>query len=120
MTLEQLVNSKNAIQNLVGEKLPIRVSSDLRKLIKVINPILVSYEEARIEKIMEFGECAEGTETWTVKPENIDAFNTQNKEALNEELTLNIPIITVGMLERADVNLSTSDMVMLEWLIKDE
>lgn len=131
MQLRELVNSStppdpkslSAIQNLMQCSLPIRVSYDLRKFIKKVNPLLEAYEETRVQTVHKLGVQTfnEGVEIWTVTPENMEAFTAQTKELLDEEIKdIEIPYITVGMLERGNVSLSVNDLTLLEWLIKEE
>jgi lipoate-protein ligase A len=77
ITLGQIINSKEALQNLLNTKLPIKTSFVLNKLALALNPELENYEKRRVELVKEYGEeitKEDGTTEFKVKQENLELF----------------------------------------------
>jgi hypothetical protein len=129
MKLEQLVNSKVALSNLVKGSLPIGIAWKLKKFILVINPELESFDEIRNQKIIEMGyqvmKDEVPTGTYQVKNENLELFTSAIKELLEKEVEVTIPEIKIDeLLSYKDANgkgieITAGDLMLLDWLIKD-
>jgi len=128
MILKTLVESKNALEGLLKGSLPIDIAWDLKKFIKVINPELASYEEIRIQKVIEMGyeyEDENKKRLHKVKDENMDEFAKQLNELLNKEVEVVVPKIRIDDLKKfKDVNgknieISIEHLMILDWIIVD-
>jgi len=126
MKLGTLVNSKKALETLLKGSLPIDIAWELKKLVKVVNPELSSYEEIREQKIIEMGEKftdKEGKENYKVKDKNLPKFVTEIEELLDKDIDIKVPQIKIkDLIEHKDVNgksieITTGELILLDWLI---
>ncbi len=126
MKLGTLVNSKKALETLLKGSLPINIAWELKKLVKVVNPELSSYDEIREQKIIEMGEKftdKEGKENYKVKDKNLPKFVTEIEELLDKDIDIKVPQIKIkDLIEHKDVNgksieITTGELIVLDWLI---
>ena len=126
MKLQTLVLSKLALVKLDNSNLPIGISWNLKKLIKVVMPEINSFEELRTQKIIEMGEKykdEQGKEMAKLKPENEQEFVKVLSEILEKDVEVTVPTIKISeLLAYKDVNgkgieISSAELLLLDWLI---
>ena len=126
MKLQTLVLSKLALVKLDNSNLPIGISWNLKKLIKVVMPEINSFEELRTQKIIEMGEKyrdEHGKEMAKLKPENQEEFIKVLAELLDKDIEVTVPTIKIKeLLAYKDVNgkgieISSAELLLLDWLI---
>jgi hypothetical protein len=122
MKLETIINSKQAIENLSKQNLPIRIAFELKTFIQKLNPEFTAFFELRNAKMKEYGTPGEvkpdGSQVFTFTPENTEKFNAEINEVLDKDIDADIPVIKISDLEKKEVSISAADLIILEWLIK--
>jgi predicted ATPase len=124
MKLSVLLNSSNAIQNLLKQNLPIEIAWKIKTFVNKINIELKSYDEIRTEKIKVLGEDI-GEGRFQVKKENEEVFLDEIKELQEKEIEGIPPVISFRELieyskkYNMPITISTNDLLLLDWLIVD-
>ena len=77
MKLQTLIESQNALHRLSNAPLPAAVAFRLARLLRVVQPELQTYEEARLKLAASFGELSEDGRQYNIPKEQIDTFNEQ-------------------------------------------
>lgn len=112
--LSQIVNSKDALQNLLKEKFPIKLSYQLKGIVQKFDAEYSKYEVLKNELIIEkYGEEFEAGK-WKVKPEYMAKFITELNELASIELDM--PFEKVVLPESCAI--SVEDLILLDWVIK--
>lgn len=120
MKLKQLVESTTALNKLVDQKLPIKVSFQLSTFLSKTNPELTNFDKLRTEKIQEYGERVikdgKPTEEYTIPKDKVEEWSKEINELLEQEIDVKIPDIKIDDL--GDINIEPTSLMGLEWLIK--
>ena len=118
LQLKDIVNSKEALERLAKEKLPISISYDVGKNLRLVEPEYMEYEKQRSKLIMEkYGEeNIKDSGSWEVKPTMMNEF----KEELSTlaEKYISLDIIKIKLPE--DTLITPIDIVVLDWMIDFE
>jgi len=122
MKLREIINSKEALINLLENSLPINISWELKKISKLFEPEIATFNDIRNSKIKEMGEET-GDGNIVVKNENVKKFLGEIDDLLEKEINIIFNNIK-DLLDYKDVNgknisISASDLIMLEWLITE-
>jgi len=118
MKVAHIMNSKQAIQKLMGADLPIKLAFRLKKLIKECDPIVANFEELRIELINKNGTADENGKL-VIPPEKLDDINKQLYELSMEDVDINITKIKLEDIPES-AKITGQDAMLLEWIIDDE
>lgn len=120
MKLQTIINSTQSLRNLMAEKLPIKVSYRLSKLVIKIQPELTVYDEQRMKLVKELGTEENGS--WVVSPENITKFTDELAKLQELEVDLKFgedkEFEKISMEDLGDIKISSEDMVNLNWLFE--
>lgn len=112
--LSKIVNSKDALQSLLKEKLPVRISYGIQKTFRLIEKELNDYEEMRSKLIMEkYGEQQEDG-NWKVMPDKMSGFVHELSELLTLEVELDFKKVKLP----ETLSMTPSDCYMLDWFIE--
>jgi len=114
MNIKQILESKEAIEELVGMILPINVAIKVSKVQKECNDALAVYEEMRKALFEKYGE--EVDEQLTIKAEHVDTFMKESQEIIEEELDIEINPISVEAL--GDISIKPAHITQLGWLLE--
>lgn len=114
LTVKVLLGSVDSLKELADKDVNIKTGVALAKNIKELNDVLVIYNEKRSKLFDEYGETKD--DVITIIEENVETFNEKNNMLLTEEVDVTINTIKVDELE--DVNLKTSTLMSLDWLIE--
>lgn len=116
--LSQVVNSKESLEKILGEKLPIKTAYRIQKIYRQLQPELTHYEEMRTKLITDKygGEQPEGSGNWRVLPEHNKEFIAELTELLSVEIE--IEFVKVKLPDSCEM--SPTDSFMLEWMIDFE
>ena len=115
--LEVIINSKTAFQELLKEKLPIKLAYKIKDTLKLLEPKFQTYEELRSEMIIEkYGEKEKDGENWKVKKSMTKEFFVELSELLSEDVDLNIEKIKLP----DETKITPENAYLLEWLIETE
>ena len=119
MLLETLVNATPALTKLLGKDLPIILSFRLGTLVKIVDPYLKSYNEARTKMIEKYVPVADEKGNRQVPQDQMKAFADELTVVLNEEITVDgIPEVKLSDLE--GIKMTAQEMASLSpWLIKE-
>jgi hypothetical protein len=91
--LSTALEIKTVLKEFQGKQLPSKLSYWLGRLQDKVDPIVTRLENERNKLITEkYGSKVEGTETYQVKPENMEDFSKELLELGNEEEDLDIRI----------------------------
>lgn len=118
MKLKQLIDAQDALHRLANAPLPAGVAFRLKRVLRVVNPELQAYEEARVKLAASFGELSEDGRQYIVPAEKMPAFNTELDALVNEEVALNFQPLHIKDL--GDTAVTAVDLMALEWLFVDE
>lgn len=130
MKLGEIINSKQALERFLGQNIPIELAWKIKTFVNKINAELKAYEEIREAKITELGEVITDENSpqkgqLRVKDENMKEFMDLINELLGKELELIAPSVSIAELvkygEKTNnpISISTADIIMLDWLIKE-
>lgn len=120
--LGKIVNSKDALGRLLGEKFPVKTSYIIQKNFRVIESELKSYEEQRskliVEKygVREINADGKQTESWKVPDDRMVDFSVEMNELFSMEQDL--PLMKIKLPETCEI--SPSDIYLLDWMIDFE
>jgi hypothetical protein len=119
MNLRQLLSSKEAFGRLINREWPVKISLNLKKLIRQINIEFDDYDKVRIELLERLGEKKE--KNYDFKDEvSRETFDKEMTSLLDEEVELKFYPISVSVLEKNGIQISPIDLELLDWLIVDD
>ena len=120
VTLGHVYASFNLLSRIVDQKLPIRMAFRFTRLIRELNKEWTSLEKLRSELIETHGEKVEGQEgSFTVPPENREAFFTEFQELLAETVQVEWELVSIDEPGLAALELSVKDLSVLGWLFTE-
>lgn len=102
MKLSSLLQIAPALSTMSQVKLPAKVGFRVAKAINMIRPTLEAYEQQRQKLLQELGSSEDG-QTFTFDAEAGKAFAEQMNALANEEVTLELPTVTVDELGSVDI-----------------
>jgi hypothetical protein len=101
---------KEPLRRLTNERLPMKMTFRLSKMIKQMDAELETLEDARISLIKELGtEDEQGGVS--VKPENVETFQKEYMELVNEDIEIDSDPLDID--DFPDVKITTQDMMLL-------
>jgi hypothetical protein len=118
VALSSIVNSQQAIQHLLAEHLPVKLSYRLSKLVRKFAPEIEEFNKARDALLKEYGEQVE--KGWQIKPENMEKFVTELNGILVEEVELECQMLSLDDLASITPPPTGKDIQALEFLISEE
>lgn len=119
ITLSELKSIETPLSKLMEQKLPLKTSFKLSKVLKQIANELQALEEARQKLIRQYGEVEEETQSITIKDEaKLLQFQKEFSDFLKEEVELAFEPISIDLLGE-DCNLSVSEVTLLSVLFED-
>lgn len=114
-TIKQVITSSEALNSLMASKQPVKVAWRIARIVRLLEPELKAYEEARMKVIKQYGEI--DGDKFSVTAENVPAFNDALAALLTEEIDLATEPIRIDDL---DGSISAQDLVALEWVLTEE
>ena len=122
MKLSTLVNSQQALKNLLELKLPIKVSYKISKLISRMEPDFKIFDEQKFALVKKLGLPTDTQGEWKVLPKNMTEFQEDLTKLLDVEVDLGYtrekPLEKIKLEDLGEVNISTQDLLSLSWLIE--
>lgn len=118
MKLIDIIKSKEALDRLFTERLPIKVSFNLRKSLRKLNTILKDFEDTRVSLIEKLGEIDASNGNYIVNKENIPEFNKEMDSLLESDIETEFNKISVNDL--GDIKISPLDLEVLSYLFTEE
>lgn len=111
MKLGTLVNTTQALSQLLAIKINTDKAFDLALAVKKLEPELKVFEETKNAKIKEYGEEKDGN--IQVKPENIQKFQEEIQKLSEKEIDVKFP-----KLEKEDIKgeIETNILLQLDYL----
>ena len=116
MKLQEIIASEQAISNLLKEKLPINAAFDLKMFVFSVDKELKAFYEIRDSKIQEYGEDIGGGQYQIKDESKIEEFKSELALMLDKDIDIPLPDIKREYLAKAEI--STQDLITLNWLIK--
>lgn len=113
--LSDIVNSVTALSKLGEEKLPIKLSYSIQRNIRLLQPELKSFEDARLNLIKDCG-IKLPDENWQVQPDHMKEFIEKIEELVSVEIELDIHKISMN----ENINISANDLLLLSWMFDNE
>ncbi len=117
VTLAELKGMEAPLTKLLEQKLPIKCSYKLSKILKLISKELGELEDSRQTLIRNYGEVAEDSITIT-DPAKLQAFNQEFGDLLKEEIELVCEPIGVDTLGD-NTELTVAEVTVLSVLFED-
>ena len=125
ITLEQLINSSDALRNLSQKQLKARSAYTVAKLIKAADTEMTNFNDVRVDLVKKYAEKDENGElildenqNIKVPPENIEKFNIELQELLKTTIEINANKISIDDLE--DIQFTPTEMAQLDEFIEFE
>lgn len=115
LSVEQIVNSLDALTAIADENLPIKTAITISKTIKEVNEILNVFNDKKKKLFDKYGEENKEAEGMVIKSENIEEFNVQYTDLIKEEIDVDFTKVSVDDL--GDINVKPSTLIVLEWFI---
>lgn len=120
LKLGTIINSKEAFQELLKEKLPIRKAFKIKEVLKLIEPKFEMYEDLRSKLIMEkYGEQEGESGNWKVKDSMTKEFFLELQELQSEDIEL-ADIVKIKLPDDNNIKITSANMYLLEWIIDFE
>ena len=116
----KLVESRQILNKLVNQNLPITISFRIGVVIPIVNQYLKVFEDNRQNLVKEFASPPDKDGNLVVKEENREIFDKKIASLLEEEVEMNFVPIPIVKFEGSNVEMSPIEMVMLDWLIVDD
>ena len=116
LKLAQIVESKDALSNLLNERLSIKAAYALQRNVQKLNPELETYEKSRVELIKNKHGVMQEDGNYAVKKENAPAFIEDLNELLSVEVDVDIHKVNLSELKE----ISAADLLILEWMFTDD
>ena len=119
LKLGTILNSKEAFQELLKEKLPIRKAFRIKEVLKLIEPKFEMYEDLRSKLIMEkYGEQEVKSGNWKVKDSMTKEFFLELQELQSEDIELDV--VKIKLPDDDSIKITSANMYLLEWIIDFE
>lgn len=115
--LAQLIDSRDALEKVFNQDLPVRMAYKISKIIKAVNNELTTFDEFRNKLLNKYGTDA-GEGKFSISAENVPLFQEDIKSLLETEVTLEFNRITLDDL--GSIKLSSRDLSTLDYLIVEE
>jgi len=115
LTVQQLVNSKQALSSLVSQPLVFGTSFKLAKVVKAVNEELQTYDDLRRKLCEKYGTLTEDESQYDIPANKQKEFNAEFAELLATPIQL--PGSPLRPAEFGRVEMSAGDLLALEWLI---
>ena len=103
LKLAQIVESKDALSNLLNERLSVKVSYALQRNVQKLNPELETYEKSRVELIKNKHGVMQEDGNYAVKKENAPAFIEDLNELLSVEVDVDIHKVNLSEIKKSMV-----------------
>jgi hypothetical protein len=117
LKLSTIINSREALQEVLKKELPIKISFRIQKNLRLIEPEFIQYEEFRSKLIKEkYGEESGEEGNWVVKPVTMRGFIKELDELTSEEIELDIIKVTLP----DDFKITPTNAYLLEWMLDFE
>lgn len=117
--LQNIIESKEAIQHLMDQHLPVIAAFRLQKTLRIVVENEQDFEKARVSLVDQLGvPNPEYPTSKTIPPEKMDEFVSRLKELLDEEVELRVTKIPLSTIASAD--LSVRDVLLLDYLIEED
>lgn len=116
ITLKTLLDSKEALERLVAEKLPVRTSYNLGKFVKAANQELETFNSFRTKLLDKYG-IKQDDGTYKIESQDIETFNAAITDLLDTEVHFDFEPISLEALGNS--LMSSQDMMVLDYLIKE-
>lgn len=118
ITLKNVIESQQAIQNLLPQKLSPRVAYWLAKASRVIMDEGKNFDAARLSLLDKSFEKSEDGTRYDIPEDKRAGFQKEFDELLSTEIEVSLRQLTLDELK--GVEISVLDMMTIEWLIIDE
>lgn len=114
ITVGDIVNATNALGRLMAQPMKAKASYRLAKAVKHIQPTLDAFNDTRSKLVEKYAD-----KDGEIKPDdkNFDKWVEELQEVLDEEIDIEVKQVTLASISQAEI--SGSDMMALDWLIKD-
>ena len=125
ITLEQLVNSSEALKALSNKPLKARSAYAVARILKAADQEMTNFNDTRMELIKKYGVKDETGElklddngNAQIDHDSLSTFNTEFRELLQSQIEINANKIKIGDL--GDIDFTPSEMAQLEDFIEFE
>lgn len=126
ITIKELLNSRTALEGILGEKLPPKIGFTVQWNARQIEQEMQVYEDQRIAIIKELGEETPSG-GWQIPQDNKEAlaeFNERHGELMEMEVDVNLRMIDEGelvsQLEKYDLLITGLDWLRIGYMIAEK
>lgn len=111
MDIRTILESKESIEELTAEKLPLNIAIKISNIQKELNSVLEVYQDKRKRLFEEYGEG----EDLHIPEDKRQEFIKIHDELINEKLDINIEQIDTETL--GNIQISPNNITNLSWLL---
>lgn len=115
--LRTLVESSEALQHLLDEKLPIKTAYKLQRTLRAVLAEVSSFEAARNALVRQLAQAKDAPGPVQVPADKMNEFLKQIDETLSTEV--DVDVVRVPLSELGEVQLSVRDVLLLSYLVED-
>lgn len=116
LTVDTIIASQVSLVNITDKELPVLTAWKLARVVRNLENEISAYEGARVPLVKKYGEKDE-MGNWSVLPKHNEAFQNEIREVLEQEVVVDIPLISLEALGEA--NFKPRDLA-LAWFIFEE
>ncbi len=123
LKLQELLNARTGLDNVLKTKLPIKAAYHLGKLATKVNAEYKRFDDENRKLVMDLGtevrdKDGNGTGTWQVSPERVKEYNEQLTALVDYDVEINLDPLKVDLLGDK-VELAPADLAACERFIVD-
>lgn len=111
MDIRTILETKESLEELTAEKLPLNAAIKLSKVQKELNSVLEIYQDRRRKLFEEMGEG----EDLAIPESNREEFIKRHDDLIDEELDISIEQVSAEAL--GDIQISANSLTNLSWLL---
>ena len=112
MNIKEILESKEAVEALTAQILPINIAIKISKLQKELNTVLEIYQDRRKTLFEKYGEG----DDLNISEDNREAFIEEHKALVEEDLDMIIDKVNTNDL--GDIKISPNHLTNLTWLLE--
>lgn len=118
MKITELLESFPTMQQLIGRKLPGKLSYALAKNIKMINSEIEIFDQTRLKLLSENWPLNKDTNKYDVPPEDQEKWQAMYKELAEQEVKIDPYMVDKSIIDGIE-GISPAEVMAILWMIKE-
>lgn len=117
MKVQDIYNLNEGLLELIEKELPVHAAFKLQRIIKKINEELETAEKTRVQIIEKHKEQDLDDGQVKLKKEELDEFNQEQQELMDQEVELNVDTININSL--GDISVTPKTLGLIDSILID-